>query len=301
MLFRSPGLDGSTDAKSITLTKASSMTVVTFEAGPYTYRGTAFTATAAVTGVGGLNQAVAVVYSGDCTNVTSGGCTASATYAGDPNHNGSSGSKSITITKAILTVTSDNKAMVLNGSLPALTGTLTGVKNNDAITASYSTVADGSSVGVFPIVPALNDPYGRLGNYSVTATNGTLTVQYAQGGTCLASPGHQILQPINADGSSVFKQGSTVPAKFRVCDANGNSVGTAGVVASFKLVKSTASVGAIDEDVVSTTPDTDFRWSATDQQWIFNMGSKSLKASTTYYYDITLKDGTHILFNFGLK
>ena len=52
---------------------------------------------------------------------------------------------------------------------------------------------------------------------------------------------------------------------------------------------------------MSTTPDTDFRWSATDQQWIFNMGSKSLKASTTYYYDITLKDGTHILFNFGLK
>src|SRR5204863_155944 len=78
---------GSSDNKSITITKASSTTVVTFEAGPYTYRGTAFTATALVTGDGGLNQSEIVVYSGDCTNVTStDGCTATATYPGDANH-----------------------------------------------------------------------------------------------------------------------------------------------------------------------------------------------------------------------
>ena len=74
---------------------------MTFEAGPYTYRGTAFTATANVTGVGGLNQTVAVVYSGDCTNVTStNGCTATANFAGDANHTSSSDTKSITIEKA---------------------------------------------------------------------------------------------------------------------------------------------------------------------------------------------------------
>jgi hypothetical protein len=81
--------------------QASSTTVVTFEAGPYTYRGTAFTATANVTGAGGLSSPVAVVYSGDCTNVTSAnGCTATATYAGDANHTGSSDNKSLTITQA---------------------------------------------------------------------------------------------------------------------------------------------------------------------------------------------------------
>ena len=69
--------NGSSDSKSITIEKASSTTTVTFEAGPYTYRGTAFTATAAVTGVGGLNQPVTVSYSGDCLNVTvANGCTA---------------------------------------------------------------------------------------------------------------------------------------------------------------------------------------------------------------------------------
>src|SRR5947208_1254554 len=91
---------GSQDAQTLTIDKAASTTVVSFEAGPYTYRGTAFTATAQVSGVGGLNQSQAVVYTGDCTNVTSGGCTATATYGGDPNHNGSSDSKSITLTKA---------------------------------------------------------------------------------------------------------------------------------------------------------------------------------------------------------
>jgi hypothetical protein len=60
-------------------------------------------------------------------------------------------------------------------------------------------------------------------------------------------------------------------------------------------------VSTPNEDPVSTTPDTAFRWSATDQQWIFNINTKNLSSSKTYYYDITLNDGSHILFNFGLK
>jgi hypothetical protein len=57
----------------------------------------------------------------------------------------------------------------------------------------------------------------------------------------------------------------------------------------------------VNEAVDSTTPDTAFRWSPTDQLWIFNISTKSLKANTTYYYTVTLNDGTTITFNFGLK
>jgi hypothetical protein len=90
---------GSSDSKTFAINPAPSVTVVSFEPGPYMYRGTAFTATAVVTGVGGLNQAVAVVYTGNCTNVTvTNGCTATANFAGDANHTSSSDSKSITIT-----------------------------------------------------------------------------------------------------------------------------------------------------------------------------------------------------------
>ena len=50
--------------------------------------------------------------------------------------------------------------------------------------------------------------------------NGCSTA-YQTSGLCFGAPGHVILQPVNADGSSVFKQGSSVTAKFRVCDSAG--------------------------------------------------------------------------------
>jgi hypothetical protein len=79
---------------------------------------------------------------------------------------------------------------------------------------------------------------------------------------------------VNPDGTSVFKKGSTVPVKFRVCDATGVSIGAAGVVtgtpAQPVLVTKTNGTGGIDESVYSTTPDTSFRWDPTAQQWIYN-------------------------------
>ena len=72
---------------------------------------------------------------------------------------------------------------------------------------------------------------------------------------------------------------------------------------SFKLIKTVSGLDSytVDEAVISTTPDTAFRWSATDQQWIFNINTKSLATNKTYTYRITLADGTFIDFEFGLK
>ncbi len=110
------------------INKAPSTTVVTFEVGPYTYRGTPFTATATVTGVGGLSQAVTVNYTGDCTNVTSAnGCTATANFGGDANHDPSSGTKSITITKATAVCAINPYNVTYNGAAHTATGSCTGV------------------------------------------------------------------------------------------------------------------------------------------------------------------------------
>jgi hypothetical protein len=174
----------------------------------------------------------------------------------------------------------------------------------DGITASYSTTATTSSaVGSCPITAALNDPLGKMANYTVSNTQGQLTVTYATAGICLGDGGHQILQPVDVAGTSVFKQKSTVPAKFRVCDANGMSIGAAGVVSSFRLVQVRTGTIAndVNEVVDSTTPDANFRWSPTDQQWIFNINTKSLSANATYVYSIGLNDGTAIAFQYGLK
>jgi hypothetical protein len=149
------------------------------------------------------------------------------------------------------------------------------------------------------------DAWTFTGGTNYNNASGTVhdNIHYATSGLCYGGTGHQILQPINADGTSVSKQGSTVPAKFRVCDTYGNSVGTPGVVTSFvlKQIVSGTAVDVVNEPVDSTTPDTAFRWSASDQQWIFNINTKSLTKNKTYVYLITLNDGSTIQFQFGLK
>ncbi|HZS27820.1 MAG TPA: MBG domain-containing protein, partial [Candidatus Angelobacter sp.] len=83
----------------------------------------------------------------------------------------------LTVAPAPLSVVAANASRVYGDPNPAFTGTLTGVKNGDNITASFSSVATAASpVGTYPIVATLADPAGKLSNYSVNATNGTLTV-----------------------------------------------------------------------------------------------------------------------------
>ena len=112
-----------------------------------------------------------------------------------------------------------------------------------------------------------------------------------------------ILPPINANGTSIFKQGGTVAAQFRVFDAHGNSVGTPGVVQKFTLVKVvTGTQGTVvNEPASTTTPDTAFYWDQITQQWVFHLGTRQLVAGKTYFYEIDLNDGTSICFSFGLK
>ncbi|HEU4841981.1 MAG TPA: YDG domain-containing protein, partial [Ilumatobacteraceae bacterium] len=156
------------------------------------------------------------------------------------------------IVKAPLTVTAHDKQMILNGAVPALTATIVGYVAGESFGASSGVTgapscatADGTAPGSFEI--ACTAGTLTAANYSFAFVKGTLTVSYALS-SCLGSPGHAILQPIDQDGSSVFKQGSTVPAKFRVCDARGVSIGAPGVVASFRLASTSAGVaGPIDE------------------------------------------------------
>lgn len=127
-------------------------------------------------------------------------------------------------------------------------------------------------------------------------------VQYNSNGLCNGEPGNAILQPINPDGASIFKQGSTVPAKFRVCH-NSTPVSDPNLVKSFNLVKTVSgtTTTTINESVISTTPDPNFRYDPLNKQWIFNMNTKNLSAGKTYFYKILLNDLTEILFNFGLR
>jgi len=199
---------------------------------------------------------------------------------------------------------------------------------NQSANASYSCNDAGSSGLVAgsagcggPVASGLQFDTASVGskNFTVNAKDvagntasqtNTYGIFYSTG-ACLGSAGHTILQPINFTGDSVFpkKQGSTVPAKFRVCDANGNSIGTAGVVTSFSIIQvyNGTAYSTTNETVDSTTPDTAFRWDSTGLQWIYNISAKNLSPGSTYYFRIVLNDDNPALpirpidFDFGLR
>lgn len=84
----------------------------------------------------------------------------------------------INVTPAPLTVTAANAARTYGDANPTLTGTITGTKNGDSLSATYATAATlASPVGNYSIIAT---PAGsRLTNYAVTANAGTLTVTMA--------------------------------------------------------------------------------------------------------------------------
>src|SRR5205823_5058681 len=124
-------------------------------------------------------------YSSSATLASAVGTYAIVPALADPtyqlgNYTLTSTNGTLTVNKAPLTVTADNKPRDYGDANPSFTGTLGGVKNGDNITASYSSSATPvSAVGTYAIVPALADPTNKLGNYEVTSTNSTLTVNVA--------------------------------------------------------------------------------------------------------------------------
>lgn len=87
-----------------------------------------------------------------------------------------------------------------------------------------------------------------------------------------------LLQPINADGSSVFKRGSTVPVKFRLTDS---CAGTLSFPAEIFLAKVSDQVAGSDQEAPSTSAaDTGnrFRYDPTGDQYVFQLATKPLSA-----------------------
>jgi hypothetical protein len=286
-----------------TIYKATATVVVT----PYTvtYDGNAHTATGTAKGV--LGELLSGLNLSGTTH------TGAGDYPADPwtftdttgNYNNANSTVHDNIGRAPLSVTADSKTKLLDAANPPLTATYSGFVNGETssvlsgVLNCTTTATTTSPAGSYPITCS-----GQTStNYAITYVPGTLKVMYLASGVCAGDVGHAIRQPINADGTSVFKQKSTVPAKFAVCDVNGLSIGTPGVVSSFRLTgQGVGTVVAIpDEAVDSTTPDTAFRWDPTAQQWIFNMNTKTLPDNMTYQYTITLNDGSMIVFVFGLK
>ena len=126
---------------------------------------------------------------------------------------------------------------------------------------------DTSSVGTKTFTVNASDIAGNPATKTVT-----YAVLYRFGG---------VLQPVNTDGTSIFKAGSTVPVKFQLFDAANAPIGSA--IASLTYAKVSSSVIGSDLEAVSTAAATTgnaFRYDATAQQYIFNLSTKGWAQGT---------------------
>ena len=140
-------------------------------------------------------------------------------------------------------------------------------------------------IGVSTVTCQATDSAGNTatGSFAVTVT-------YAWSG---------FLQPINQDGSSVFKLGSTIAVKFQLAGA---SSGVQNATAKFSYVKiSNLVAGTATKTSTTAAPSTGdmFRFDGTSQ-YIYNWGTKGLTAGT-YQLRIDLSDGVSRTVNVSLK
>jgi 6-phosphogluconolactonase (cycloisomerase 2 family) len=207
----------------------------------------------------------------------------------------------LTITKAPLTIAADSVTVVLNNTARVFTATFTGLvlgQDPTALTGTLSCTAAVNTVGAHPITCSGVSST----NYTITFVSGTATVDYAGVNGCNVGLGRQILAPIAADGSTVFTRATTttIPVQFRVCDASGAAVSTAGVVSTFRLLRRIT--GGVTT-TLNQNQSNAFTFNAAAQDWLFNLSTSTptnLAAGSTYVYQITLNDGTSFNFQFSM-
>jgi hypothetical protein len=191
-------------------------------------------------------------------------------------------------TPPVITMAADTTVTATSSAGRAVSFSCSAVDDVDGPVTPVCAPASGSTfaLGTTTVNCSATDAAGNT-------ANGThrVTVVYAWSG---------ILQPINSDGSSIFKLGSTVPLKFKL---TGDSAGIDDAVARISLAKISNGIEGTEVEGVSTSGATSgnlFRYDATNDQYIFNLGTKSLTVGT-YRVKINLGDGQTRTLQFSLR
>jgi hypothetical protein len=181
---------------------------------------------------------------------------------------------------------------VRDGVPPVVTvpATITATATSDAgAIVTYSASATDNIDG--PLTPTCTPPSGSL--FAAGTKVVSCSATDAAGNTATKTfeihvvyPWSGFLQPINVDGSSLFKIGSTIPVKFSLS-------GITNATATLSLTKLSSSSVGTDLETTSTAtadPGNAFRYDVTTDQYVFNLATKTLTAGT-YQLRVDLNDG----------
>jgi len=216
------------------------------------------------------------------------GGTAHWTFSGGTNYLDESGDVEIVINKANATIVVTPYDVVYDGAAHTATGSATGVAGvnlSSLLNLSGTTHTLGGHY--------LTDTWTFAGNGNYTAANGTVTdrVRYAWS---------DVRQPINVDGSSVFKLGSTIPVKFQLTGASASISNLVALIYVAKVSNGVAGTEVEPATNVNADAGNVFRYDASANQYIFNWGTKGLTEGT-WQIRIDLGDGVTHIVNVSLR
>ncbi len=169
--------------------------------------------------------------------------------------------------------------------------TFTAPTATDIVDGTVTATCDKASGSTFPLgtTTVTCSATDKAGNTDTKSFKITVTTAWSN-----------VLQPVNADGSSIFKLGSTVPVKFQL---TGASAGIKDLSARLFLQRVGAgATGTVLEAVATSNASSGnlFRYDATAGQYIFNLNTKPLSVGT-YQLRIDLGDGVLRTVNISLR
>jgi hypothetical protein len=204
-----------------------------------------------------LGTTIVVTYSTTATSSSPAGTypiTATVTGSSAGNYQLVVNAGTLTITpaaaKTTLTVTANNATRVYGAANPTFSGTVAGAQNGDTFAESFATTATaGSAIGSYPIVPSVTGT--NLGNYTVTAVNGALTVTAAASTTTLTAPATATAGASVALTATVASTGGTPGGTVTFYNGS-TSLGTGTLNSSGAATLSTTALPAGTDTVTAT-------------------------------------------------
>jgi hypothetical protein len=231
--------DGSTGNGGFTIIKAATTTTVICTASQ-TYTGSAIEpCTASYSGAGGLSGSLTPIYA---NNINAGSATASASYGGDANHDGSTGNGGFEITRASssTTVNCPASATYTGSAIEPCTASYSGAGGlSGSLTPTYANNTDAGTASA-------TATYGGDANHDGSTGNATFEITQASSSTTVTCTGSPVYNGSPITPCSVTVTGANLSLTPAPVYANNVNAGTNTASAGYTFPGDTNHTGSSD-------------------------------------------------------